>query len=71
MTGRHLLQPLSPGRAGSFTYRFVGDYKLRPDEAEQDGERPAGLPTAGRVAASVSIWQDGTIYFGAFTLLEA
>jgi hypothetical protein len=59
------------GKAGSYTYRFVGDYRLRPSETDPDAPPPAGMPHGGRVAMSLSIWQDGTIYLGAVTLLEA
>jgi hypothetical protein len=51
---------------GSLTYQFVGNYAMRSDQVSVPG-----APLQGRVVALVSVWRDGTIYGGAFTLLEA
>jgi len=60
----------TPGRAGSATYRFVGDYDLRPDQLALEDGLPEQMPVTGRMVASLSVWQDGTIYLGEFNLLE-
>jgi hypothetical protein len=51
---------------GSMTYRFVGGYSLRADQ-----EPSTTAPVRGRLVSSISVWSDGTIYVGSFTLLEA
>jgi RNA polymerase sigma-70 factor (ECF subfamily) len=51
---------------GSTTYRFEGTYSLSSPSTPL-----AGLPFRGFVAASVSVWEDGTFYAGSFSLTEA
>jgi RNA polymerase sigma-70 factor (ECF subfamily) len=51
---------------GSVTYQFVGAYAMRSDQAPV-----LGAPLQGRIVATISVWRDGTIYVGSFTMLEA
>jgi hypothetical protein len=51
---------------GSVTYQFVGTYAMRSDQVQVPG-----APLQGRMVALISVWRDGTIYVGAFTMLEA
>jgi RNA polymerase sigma-70 factor (ECF subfamily) len=64
--GTGFLASVTRGDNGSLTYQFVGSYALRSDQVSVPG-----APLQGRVVALISVWRDGTIYLGAFTMLEA
>jgi hypothetical protein len=64
--GTGFLATATPGEHGSVTYQFVGGYSLR-----QDNLPVTGLPAEGRVVATVSVWEDGTLFGASFTFLEA
>lgn len=51
---------------GSTTYRFEGTFDLVGIQIP-----PAGIPYRGFVSATMSVWADGTIYDGSFSLVEA
>jgi hypothetical protein len=48
---------------GSTLYRFEGTFNLSEATASA-----AGLPSRGTVAATIEVWQDGTIYGGSLLL---
>jgi RNA polymerase sigma-70 factor (ECF subfamily) len=50
---------------GSTLYRFEGTFNLSEATASA-----AGLPSRGTVAATIEVWQDGTIYGGSLSLDE-
>ena len=49
---------------GSYVYRFIGAYQIRP--GDEPGE---GMPQAGRMIVNVAVWPDGTIYLGSVALV--
>lgn len=54
------------GEDGAVTYTFVGSYAL------DEGQEPvAGVPQRGTLTVSLSVWPDGTLFGGSFTLTEA
>jgi hypothetical protein len=50
---------------GAMMYSFEGDF--RPINSQPG----PGLPLRGRVSITLSVWRDGTIYFGSLALTEA
>ena len=51
---------------GAVAYRFEGTFDLR------NAPQPvAGLPWRGFVSATISVWPDGTIYAGSFSIQDA
>jgi hypothetical protein len=65
--GEAVLASSTNGEGRSTLYQFVGGYAVPADQVPPAGGEPVG----GRVAATIGVWGDGTIYFGSFTLLEA
>jgi RNA polymerase sigma-70 factor, ECF subfamily len=51
---------------GASSYRFDGTFELLTPQVAAPG-----LPARGFVSASVGVWQDGSIYTGAFSLQDA
>ncbi len=65
-SGQASLASVTVGEDGVVTYAFAGTYAL------EDGQAPvAGVPTRGTLAATLSVWPDGTLFAGSFSLAEA
>jgi RNA polymerase sigma-70 factor, ECF subfamily len=71
-SGRYLyagtasLAKSSQDAQGGVIYRFEGTFDLT-----DGGDLVAGLPSRGFVSTTLSVWPDGTIYGGSFSLQDA